>query len=139
VTPARDSPKLGRMRVDEEWLERVLAWRASGMTAAAYCVGKPFEVGALRAWSSRLGRAGIAPRSPGGRGARQAPVPAMRFARVTTQAKASSATASATPSAPHSTSSAMVVAIGESRIEVPNGFDPSLLRVAVEALAGGTR
>jgi hypothetical protein len=39
-----------------EWTERVAAWRASGLTAKAYCAGREFSAGALHFWSSKLNR-----------------------------------------------------------------------------------
>jgi hypothetical protein len=39
-----------------EWTERVVAWRASGLTAKAYCAGREFSAGALHFWSSKLNR-----------------------------------------------------------------------------------
>ena len=42
---------------EQRWRERVGAWRASGLTAAAFASGEAFSASTLRWWSSRLGRA----------------------------------------------------------------------------------
>lgn len=42
------------MATSSEWAERVAAWRASGLTAKAYCVGREFSAGTLHFWSSKL-------------------------------------------------------------------------------------
>ena len=36
------------MEKSELWRERVVAWRASGLTSTAYCVGRGFSAGGLR-------------------------------------------------------------------------------------------
>ena len=62
----------------------------------------------------------------------------MRFARVVTAAAQPELVAEAvrlSQCAP----SALVVAVGDTRIEVSAGFDPSLLRAVVSALGGGGR
>jgi transposase len=123
------------MTSEEEWLERVQSWRASGVSAAEYCQGTGFSAGSLRSWSSRFGREGKVPRSRLGRRAvKDAATPSVRFARVVT--------AGAQPEARLQTQwtpPALVVAVGETRIEVSAGFDPSLLRAVVSALDGGGR
>lgn len=40
----------------ETWAKRVASWRASGLTAAEYSVGRGFAPSTLRFWASRLGR-----------------------------------------------------------------------------------
>lgn len=123
------------MTAEETWLERVVAWRKSVLSAAAFCEGKPFDATSLRGWSSRLGRAGKVSRSPRGRRPKSAPArSSVTFARVVTtpnpapRRTATFATASG---------GVLVVAIGPMRIEVAPGFDPLLLRSVVAALAGG--
>lgn len=122
---------------EDEWLARVHAWRASGLSASEYCKGKAFTKGSLLTWSSRLGRAGKVPRSQVGRKASPAngsrPSP-LRFARLVP-----STTMPVPSPLSTTTSSVMTVVIGSSRIEVSSGFDPSLLRSVVDVLAGGAR
>lgn len=129
------------MTLEETWLERVVSWRASGVSAAAFCAGAEFSAGALRSWSSRFGREGKVARSPIGRRAKKAEAgPGVRFARVVRAAAepepiaVPEATARLLRTAP-----AVVVALGRARIEVWAGFDPSVLRAVVVALEGGSR
>lgn len=129
------------MTVEAKWLERVVAWRASGMTAAEFCEGAPFDAGSLRTWSSRLGREGKVARSPIGRRPKRAEgAKGVRFARVVTAAAQAEPRSGpeALPRSPCAAPSLSVV-IGESRIEVGSDFDPSLLRAVVSALGGGVR
>lgn len=127
------------MTLEETWLERVLTWRASGLSATAFCEGAEFGAGALRSWSSRFGREGKVSRSPLGRQSKKAGA-GVRFARVVTAATEPEpppepgAAALASHAAP-----SVVVALGQARIEVSAGFDPSLLRAVVVALEGGSR
>jgi hypothetical protein len=44
-----------RMTMETEWLERVLAWRASGVTAAEFCEGAAFDASSLRTGRADLG------------------------------------------------------------------------------------
>ena len=76
------------MTLEETWLERVLTWRASGLSATAFCEGAEFGAGALRSWSSRFGREGKVSRSPLGRQRKKEAAPGVRFARVVTAAAA---------------------------------------------------
>lgn len=124
------------MTLEEMWLSRVRAWRASGLTAAQFCEDQPYETASLQSWSSRLGRKGkVAPSRPGRRSKRSASPPGVQFARVVTSA----ALSSSTPASPRATGPvgprAIVVSVGGTRIELTPGFDPSLLRSVVEALS----
>lgn len=129
------------MTEEEKWLERVLSWHASGVSAAEYCEGAGLSAGSLRSWSSRLGREGKVHRAPMGRRPKQAAaMPSVRFARVVpTAARAEPRSSPAGVPQSRCLATALVVAIGETRIEVSVGFDPSLLRAVVCALGGGAR
>lgn len=106
------------------WLERVLAWRQDGRSAAQYCEDKPYHPSSLLSWSSRLGQEGkVQPLTNRRDRAAKKALPAT-FARVVTRANPQPTTA-------------VVVAVGASRIEVAEGFDPGLLRAVVTALSGG--
>src|SRR5689334_20028063 len=112
------------MTSEEQWLERVLSWRASGLSAAEYCEGAGLSVGALRTWSSRLGREGKVSRSPLGRRAvKDAATPSVRFARVVSAGAEAEVGLDAVRRS-ESMAAALVVAVGETRIEVSAGFDP---------------
>lgn len=41
----------------EEWTERVAEWRASGLKAKDFCVGRGYTAKSLWHWSSKLGHA----------------------------------------------------------------------------------
>jgi hypothetical protein len=128
------------MTLEETWLERVLTWRASGLSATAFCEGAEFGAGALRSWSSRFGREGKVSRSPLGRQRKKEAGPGVRFARVVTAATDSDPAPEPEAAALTSRAAAsVVVTLGRARIEVAAGFDPSLLRAVVGALEEGTR
>jgi hypothetical protein len=106
------------------WLERVLAWRQDGRSAAHYCEDKPYHPSSLLSWSSRLGQEG-----------KVQPLTTRRKRAFETVSSATFARIVARPTP--QPSAAVVVAVGASRIEVAEGFDPGLLRSVVSALAGG--
>jgi hypothetical protein len=121
------------MANEEVWLERVVAWRQSGQSAARFCEAQSYDAGSLRGWSSRLGREGKVARSALGRRAKHAQQSAVAFARVVTKA-AHAPNASPLVAAGRD---ALVVVIGPTRVEIAPGFDPELLRSVVAALATG--
>jgi hypothetical protein len=126
------------MTTEETWTERVVAWRASGESAAEYCRDKEYNASAPRTWSSRLGRAGKVPRSPLGRrpakSAHRSKSFPSGFARVVTKTEAAQL---CSPINAAESGCALVVVVGRARLEVAVGFDPVLLRSVVAALAGG--
>jgi hypothetical protein len=93
-----------------KWTARVTAWRASGQSAPEFAAGKGFEPSTLRYWASKLGRTAR----------RRSPI---RFARVERVAS----------------SSAVTIAIGAARVEVPVGADESTLRAVVRILIESSR
>lgn len=115
------------MTSEEIWIERVLSWRASGQSAAEFCADKAYETSSLNAWSSRLGSRGRVPRAAVGRRP-------TKFARVVSEQP----TPWLAPPCVHepAATTPLSITVGHSRIEVRTGFDPSLLRAVVDALAG---
>lgn len=106
------------------WLERVLAWRQDGRSAARYCEDQPYHPSSLLSWSSRLGQEGkVQPLTTRRKGTAKAAT-AATFTRIVARPAPQ----------PHA---AVVVAVGASRIEVTDGFDPCLLQAVVHALTGG--
>jgi hypothetical protein len=104
---------LVRMAKEEVWLERVLAWRASGRSAVKFCEGTSCKPAALCAWSSRLGQQGKVPRAMLGPQLEAVDSPARaEFARVVTQRADDSG---ADPVV--SETGSLVLSIGQSRIE----------------------
>lgn len=100
------------MANEHVWAKRVEAWRKSGLSSVAFAEGKGFTGGGLRHMAYRLRRAAAKP-------------PVIRLARVVR------ARASAVASA----GAAVVVVIGEARIEVQPGASREALAVVLEALA----
>ena len=92
-------------------------WRASGMTAPAFCAGKGYSDSTLRYWASRLGKAKA--------GAARAPE--VRLARVVRAA-----------AAPDVGETPVVIELGGARLAVRRGVDAGTLRTVLEVL-GGTR
>ena len=103
----------------KKWLERVRAWRASGMTAPEFASGEGYAPSTLRYWASQLRHEPAAP----------PPASALRRVRL-----ARVEVAQASPATP------VVVHVAGARIEVQAGFDRALLRDVVDALrSGGAR
>lgn len=104
------------------WRSRVVAWRASGDTAAAFAAAQGFSVSALRAWSSRLGRAER----------RAVPTPPIRLVRV----------ARATRPHPGAAQPArMIVELGDvaARIAIEGRVDREALAAVVAVLREAAR
>ena len=95
-----------------------------------------YDTSVLRAWSSRLGRAGKVPRSAMGRRPKTAQPPPIGFARVVTKAEVAQLSAADDTPAPNG---ALFVLVGRARRAVAAGFDSVLLRCVVAALAGGAQ
>ena len=97
----------------QEWISRIEAWRASGLSARAFAAREGVSVSSLFGWSRRLSM------ETGPRFLRVVPIPqapAVEF--------------------PAGTAS-LVIAIGSATIQVDAGFDPLLLSQVVRALGGG--
>jgi hypothetical protein len=122
------------MTSEDVWLERVVAWRKSGVSAAKFCEGTSYDASSLRTWSSRLGRAGKVARSPLGRRSKRTPRSAVAFARVMTTPTRDRMNPTPLTAAGRGS---LVVSVGPTRIELAAGFDPELLRAVVSALAAG--
>ncbi len=114
-----------RMRSENEqrWAARVAEWRASGLTAPAFCVGRGFTAGGLRHWAHVLKKRGVA--VDAGRAGAPPPVRLVRVER---------SSITSTPSAP------LTIELGGARVTVPAGFDAATLGAVVDLLrAPGTR
>lgn len=95
---------------EELWAERVKAWRASGLPATQFSVGKGFTASGLRYWASRLKQAS---------GATGHGVTLARIVRSATDVKGLVA---------------VEVSSAGPRVIVETGFDAALLREVVAAL-----
>jgi hypothetical protein len=94
---------------EEVWAERVTAWRASGLPATQFSVGKAFTASGLRYWASRLKQASGATTG----------VTLARIVRSATDVKGQVA---------------VEVSSAGARVIVEPGFDAALLREVVAAL-----
>ena len=102
-----------------------MEWRASGLSARAYCEGRDFRAGTLYQWSHLLKcRALMAPVATE---QKRRPV---RFARVERTAAPRVASPPAGPS--------MTIELGGARVVVPAGFDTATVRVVLDSLVNGT-
>lgn len=98
--------------------KRVAAWRASGLTAAAFFVEQGLELRSLRYWTYRRRRDAEA----------VAPLP-VRLARVVRG-----------EAPPRADGAALVVEVGRARISVARGFDRATLAAVLDVLgADGAR
>lgn len=116
------------------WMERVRAWRVSGLEAAAFCEGRGFAPSTLLNWSTRITRESsprfvqvvskvvALPEPP-----REASPPAPALAPVVAQP--------AVPTPPP----VLIVEVGTARIRVERGFDAALLSEILRALATEVR
>lgn len=108
----------------EVWLERVEAWRSSGLSSIVFAEGKDFTGGGLRHMAHLLRR--------------DAPKPVIRLARVVRSRRP-------TPPSPPPTlrplapvvvpGAAIVVVVGGARVEVGRGACREVLSMVLEALA----
>jgi hypothetical protein len=102
-----------RAERQNEWTKRIAAYKASGLTMAAWCNANQVTLEQLKYWTRKLKN--IA--SPD-------PVSTARFIPVTVTE----------PVAPYA-AALLVIHVGPASITLQKGFDPQLLREAVEALS----
>ena len=110
---------------EQQWAERVAAWRASGLTSTAYSAGREVSAGGLRHWAYLLKK----------RGAKAAvgtapAAPAVRLVRVKAAVALAPRTAAPSAGAP------LMIELAGARIAVPAGVDAPTLRTVIELLAG---
>jgi hypothetical protein len=103
----------------QQWTERVAEWRASGLSAKAYCVGREFNHRDLYRWRHRLEHA--------------APVCSVTLARLESARRS----IEITPAPP--TSATLTIEVGVARVAIPAGVDGATLRTVLEALAATSR
>jgi hypothetical protein len=122
----------------ETWAKRVMAWRASGQTSAAFSEGQEFTAGAIRHWAHRLHQTR--------RRRRLEPESAIRVARVVRSKPARRGKESL--GGPHAvrapvaaTDPTIVLELGEARVSVRTGFDRETLAAVLDVLSarGGAR
>lgn len=102
-----------RVQRQNNWAKRIADYKASGLTMAAWCSANQVTLEQLKYWTRKLKNI-----------ASSDPVSTARFIPVTV-------TELAAPLAPAS----LVIHVGPASITLQKGFDPQLLREAVEALS----
>jgi hypothetical protein len=118
------------MAKEEEWAERVAAWRASGKTSDEFSEGQPFTAGGLRHWAYRLGK--TRRRATSGPALRT-----VRLARVVRVARGAVAVARGKAATPYE--AALAVEVAGLRVIVPIGFDRRTLEQVLSAIEGLSR
>lgn len=124
-------------------MERVAEWKASGLTSAEYCEGKPFTAGGLRHWAYRLRQTEANEPTP-------APAPvstasAVRVARVVRvpgkPAAERTRSRGGTTNAESPSAAALSIDCGGMRVMVRPGFDRETLAELLDVLVqrGGAR
>lgn len=99
-----------------EWAQRVADWRASGMKATEFCLGRGFSAAALREWSCRL---------------RKAEPTKLQLVRV----ERTEGTTVVGPPTSSATATSLTIEISGARVLVTRGCDSSTLRTVLEVLA----
>jgi len=102
------------------WTERIAAWRASGLSAEKFCVGREFSVHSLRNWRRRQLEAERLP-----------PKEAMKLARVSLVPTR----ALPRPEARGSGPAGIAVEVGSARVIVDRDFDRATLIAVLEVVS----
>ena len=117
---------LACMTKETRWAELVRAWRASGQTARAFAMSRGISDSSLRWWEKQLAKRAAVSAPP--------PSPAARPARPTTRSPLLARVVRPGDAVPDEDTGIALV-VGEITIAVRRGFDPTLLREVVQALA----
>jgi hypothetical protein len=117
---------LAYMTKEARWGEHVRAWRASGQTARAFAMSRGISDSSLRWWEKQLTKRAAASNPP--------PSPPARPARPTTRSP-SLARVVRPGEAVTDDDAGIALVVGEITIAVRRGFDRTLLREVVQALA----
>jgi len=97
-----------------EWEIRISDFKASGQKMTLWCAANHVDLGQMKYWTRKFKKV-VAP---------IAPAPSKSFVPLTVMEPAS-----------RSSPSSLVVHVGGANIAIQPGFDPQLLREAVEALS----
>ena len=120
---------MGEHASTEIWVERVEAWRASGMRAEVFTDGEDYKAGTLRWWASRLKRQLGDSDPPSSKPAAAATTAPVRIARVVRAA----APRAIAPAQPAPAIVLDIVAAGV-RIAVGAGSDRATLAMVLDTL-----
>lgn len=118
---------MGGMADIELWRERVAAWRASGLSSTAYCVGRGFSAGGLRHWAHQLKKLDEQ------RERKARPVRLARVVRAPSNGTRSPGRSEASVKAPEE--SPLVLEHQGTSITVWPGYDPATLASVLEVLS----
>ena len=102
------------MTLPETWAARVAAWRESGQGAIAFSAGKDFHPSSLFYWAKKLRTLPV-----------DAPKRDVRLARVVT---------TPSPALPIEPGPALVITVGDARVEARPGSDLAALCAVVRVL-----
>ncbi len=130
---------------EAKWLDRVLKWRTSGLSAEQFAQGKDYGAKTLVWYRTQLRRKGLIEERLGERCARGAvdksPATVCRKGAIAATPKKSLGVKVAMAQVIRSTAvtshtDAMIVEVGPARISIRAGFDAGLLQQVVQALQG---
>ena len=116
---------LACMTKEARWGEHVRAWRASGQTARAFAMSRGISDSSLRWWEKQLAKRSAASAPP--------PSPVARPSKPTTRSP--SLARVVRPGEAVDEDAGIALVVGEITIAVRRGFDRTLLREVVQALA----
>ena len=122
---AAKAPRVGEV----EWQQRVLDWRSSGKTQAAWCVENGISTKTFRRWKSRVFRKS----EPSSGKATSVQRPTQSFIPLEIMGDAASGKNASKTNA--KTKSGMSVGIGKFSVEVSSDYDPSFLKRLLATIA----
>ncbi len=114
------------MTKEARWGELVRAWRASGQTARAFAIARGVSDSSLRWWEKQLAKRSAVEAAP--------PSPGARLAKPATRSPSLARVVRPGEGVPEEDAGIALV-VGEITIAVRRGFDRTLLRDVVQALA----
>jgi len=118
---------LACMTKEARWGEHVRAWRASGQTARAFAMSRGISDSSLRWWEKQLAKRSAASAPP--------PSPVARVSKPTTRSPSLARVVRPGEAVTDDDDAAIALVVGEITIAVRRGFDRTLLREVVQALA----
>ena len=118
---------LAYMTKEARWGEHVRAWWASGQTARAFAMSRGISDSSLRWWEKQLAKRSAASALP--------PSPVARPSKPTTRSPSLARVVRPGEAVTDDDDAGIALVVGEITIAVRRGFDRTLLREVVQALA----
>jgi hypothetical protein len=118
---------LACMTKEARWGEHVRAWRASGQAARAFAMSRGISDSSLRWWEKQLAKRSAA--------SAPAPSPVARPSKPTTRSPSLARVVRPGEAVTDDDDAGIALVVGEITIAVRRGFDRTLLREVVQALA----